>query len=85
MSFLRKGKRELQKKRDKVAKEHLKYVKLLIQALDKIAILLHHKDITEDNIEEEVAKITDITLGEMEKNYLMKKIEEYKLGLKNED
>ena len=78
----RKGKR-LSLKQDRVkAKQSYKDAKDLINTLDEISEILYSKDIeiTEDNLVEEVGKVSDIKVERLEKTYILSKLESLKNG-----
>ena len=78
MNLLRKGRRLNLKKNRKKAKIHYGYIKEIMEILDVISKLIYWKDITEENISEEVAKVSDIKLGSIEKTILLNKIRKLK-------
>ena len=75
MGLNRQAKRIERKKALKDAKFHKKEFYAKLNELDYISSLLHLEGVTltEDNIVEEVAKVSSITLGAMEKMILINK------------
>lgn len=75
MGLLRQGKRQLRRDKLRKAKWHKKEFDRTLKELEYISSVLHLEgvELTEDNIEEEVAKISEIKLGAMEKMILLNK------------
>ncbi len=80
---LRKGKRQQLKLAKLNAKKSYKQALELIEVLDEISDILNSKniEITDNNIVEEVSKVSDIEVGRLEKTYILSKLE----SLKNEN
>lgn len=78
-SFLKSGKRKQKQKEIKKVKRHFKSFQKILDHLDIIAgkIILDDKEVSENNIKQIVAEYSDITIGELEKNVLLSKINDY--------
>lgn len=75
MGINRQGKRVKRQQALKKAKYHKKEIYKTLNELEYITSVLHLEgiELTEDNIEEEVSKVSNITLGAMEKMILLNK------------
>lgn len=75
MGVLRQGARKARREALRKAKWHKKEVYRTLEELEFISTAAHIEGVifTEDNIEDEVAKFSDIKLGAMEKMILLNK------------
>ncbi len=75
MGITRQGKRIKRREVLKESKWHKKEFYKIIEELDYVSSLLHLEgvELTEDNIEEEVSKVSEVKLGAMEKMVLLNK------------
>lgn len=85
MGIKRQGKRALKRKAISEVKYHKREIKRIVDELEYIngVMFMQGITLTEDNIEEEVAKISEIKLGATEKMILLNAQEELKSELLN--